>query len=791
MADSIEDIREQFLISRRRYIKNQFTNLNEQQLVATLQVGGPMLILAGAGSGKTTVLVNRIRNLIEFGTAYETQELHMNISKRDLELLNSSVSNGLKAPESIKHLLFDSMVQPWNILAITFTNKAANELKTRITEMVGERGKQVFASTFHSACVRFLRRDANRIGYKNDFSIYDSDDSRRMIRTIIKEIGVNENIVTVGGVASQVSKAKDMMISPLQYTNGVKNYYEELIARIYTEYQQRLKAANAMDFDDLIYLMVEVLEKFEDVKEYYRERFMYIFVDEYQDTSFAQFRLIKLLTNKDQNICVVGDDDQSIYKFRGATIENILTFEESFIGAKIVRLEQNYRSTGNILEAANKVILNNHSRKGKTLWTANEHGAEVSVFSADSEEEETSFIVSKIEQAYKEGQPYKSNAILYRMNAQSKQYENELYFRGIPYRIYGAIRFLDRAEIKDMLAYLSIVNNSADDLRLKRIINNPTRKIGKTTIDTVEAIASSFNMSMLDVIKDASDYPMLERASKALGEFYKIYLNLCQAYEDSSSLIEFSKSVFKLSGYEAMLEKDLEGGRIENIDMMFSTIERFEQEFGESSLDDFLSYLSLYSDTDTYDANEDVVVLMTLHSAKGLEFDNVFMPAMEEGIFPIEKSWYNPEDIEEERRLCYVGITRARKNLYVSYASTRMLFGKTMRNKKSRFLNELPKEGISNISDEVTNLLVTKEIIPKNLLQEYMKPIQSELKKKSNVSAVKHTDYNEGDIVEHKVFGRGIILSIRKLSSDSILEVAFEEKGTKKIMAAMASMKRL
>ena len=793
MAEKQNNLKEEFLVARRRYIENQFNFLNDRQREATLQVGGPMLILAGAGSGKTTVLVNRIRNLVEFGTAYESEYIPNGLTEEILSSLNSLNEANKRADSRIYRFLHDGTCESWNILAITFTNKAANELKTRIIDRVGERGNDVFASTFHSMCVRFLRRNSDRVNFGKNFTIYDSDDSRRVIRTIMKEMGVDDKVIPPAAVMSEISKAKDNMIDPASFLKNVEGSRDELYSKIYREYQKRLKAADAMDFDDLIYFTVLLLQNNEDIREYYRNRFKYIFVDEYQDTSVAQFLLVKLLTNKEQNICVVGDDDQSIYKFRGATIKNILTFEESFKGAKVIRLEQNYRSTGSILDAANHVIENNIGRKGKTLWTANELGASVSVYEAEDEEDETAFVISKIIESHSKGEPYGSNAILYRMNSQSRQYENQLYIKNIPYKIFGAIRFLDRAEIKDLIAYMSVVNNSEDNLRLTRIINVPARKIGNATVDLVEEIANSLGVSMLDVIRDVKEYPSLSRAEKSLSNFWDIYKKMKDGYENSLSISEYARSIYEISGYEGMLKEENEESRLENIEILFDTITSFEEDYPESTLDDFLSYISLYSDSDEYDSDEDVVVLMTLHGAKGLEFDNVFMPAMEEGIFPSERSKYSKEDIEEERRLCYVGITRARKNLYISYATRRMLYGKTMMNMSSRFLDELP-EGSTEYIEPMRN--TSYRSFSKPYLNGYVNPKLPEVEKSVATTKNKVTfnpeskkemlHFAKGDLVNHKIFGIGTVTAVTELSGDALLEVSFKTKGKKKIMAAYA-----
>lgn len=780
-----------FLACRREYIEKRFTNLNPVQREAALHVGGPMLILAGAGSGKTTVVVNRIRNLLEFGSAYESDYIARTVDEDDVAALQRLIESGSRPDSAMQLLLEAGFVKPWNILAITFTNKAANELKTRITEMVGEDGNDVFASTFHSACVRFLRRDADRLGYAKNFTIYDSDDSRRVVRDIFRENSIDEKLFPPKTVLSRISRAKDEMLSPKEFMQTVSDARSELAGKVYTEYQRRLKAADAMDFDDLIYHTVRLLEENDDVREYYHNRFKYILVDEYQDTSYAQFRLVRLLTNKDNNLCVVGDDDQSIYRFRGATIENILTFEKSFPGARVIRLEQNYRSTGSILDAANQVIANNQGRKGKTLWTANDRGPAVTVYRADSEQDEAAFIASKIWENQKEGVAYSAHAVLYRMNAQSKTFENYFIRAGIPHRVYGALRFLDRAEIKDMLSYMSIVNNPADDLRLKRIINVPTRKIGNTTINNIEEIASGLGVPMLDVVKDADNYPALSRASGALKKFYELYERLVES-QQNNSLYDFALDVYHLTGYEEMLKAEAETGitRIENIGELISSVRQFENEQPDAELDDFLSDMFLASDLDNYDDDADAVVLMTLHNAKGLEFDYVFIPGLEEGIFPSEMARYMEDDIEEERRLCYVGITRARKRLYMSYAAMRMLFGQTRRNLKSRFLKEIPDELIESINED-------RDYARRQAERKTGKP-SVEINFQSSISTGKPQKatnigvlFEAGDIVDHKVFGRGVVLSAQHLSSDTLLEIEFETKGVKKAMASYAPLKKV
>ncbi len=786
-----ESYKAEFIELRRKYIENQFEGLNPVQKDAALQVSGPMLILAGAGSGKTTVVVNRIQNLLAFGTAYESDYVARPVEKEDVASLRELVFAKKKADDSMKFLLQAGFVKPWNILAITFTNKAAGELKARIAEMAGEDGKEVFASTFHSACVRFLRYDADKIGFAKNFTIYDTDDSRRVIRDIFRDNGVDEKLFPIKLVQSRISKAKDSMLSPKEYPSTVNDARGELISKVYSEYQRRLKSAGAMDFDDLIYFTVRLLEQNPEVREYYHNRFKYILVDEYQDTSYAQFCLVRLLTGEHGNICVVGDDDQSIYRFRGATIENILTFEESFPGAKVVRLEQNYRSTGSILDAANEVISNNVGRKGKTLWTENDRGKTVMLYRADGEQEEAAFIASKIWENQKEGVSYSSHAILYRMNAQSKVFENYFLRAGIPHRVYGSLRFLDRAEIKDMLAYLSIINNPADDLRLKRIINVPARKIGSTTVEAVEEIAQGLGVPMIEVIREAENYPALSRASASLKRFYQLYETLLQSYQEQT-LFELLGEVYRITGYEEMLKAEGETGitRAENIGELFSSVRQFELEQPEADLDDFLTDMFLASDLDNYDEDSDAVVLMTLHNAKGLEFDYVFMPGMEEGIFPSEMSRYSDDDIEEERRLCYVGITRARKALFLSYAAVRMLFGQTRRNLKSRFTKEIPESLLEIVNEErdFSRRPATKKYGATDVEISLNSSASAGIPQKAENKGV---TFEAGDIVDHKVFGRGVVLSAQHLSSDTLLEIKFDTKGVKKAMASYAPLKKV
>ena len=775
-----------FLNLRKKFIESRFKKLNPEQRKAVLSVKGPLLILAGAGSGKTTVLINRIQNLIEFGDAYESNEISDGITDADIDSLKELLVSGKEPSAGMRKLLKTGNIMPWNILAITFTNKAADELKKRISDAVGADSNEVFASTFHSACVRFLRRNSDAAGISNNFDIYDTDDSQRVMKDILKSRGIDSKFISPKAVLSVISRAKDEMNSPDDLRVAASSAREELFATLYHDYQLRLKNSNALDFDDLIYFTVRLLENNPEVKSYYNNRFKYIHVDEYQDTSYAQFRLIYLLTGKEGNICVVGDDDQSIYKFRGATIENILGFEERFPGSRVMKLEQNYRSTSSILNAANRVISNNVGRKGKVLWTDNEDGDLITVYKGERENDEAAFIASKIWENNKKGIPYNAHAILYRMNAQSKIFENYFIRAGIPYVVMGSLRFLDRAEIKDILSYMSILNNPYDDLRLKRVINVPARKIGQRTVENIENIASGLGIPMLEVIANASDFPILERSLKPLKEFYGLYERLAECAADKS-ISDLLTYVLEETGYLDMLKADGEKGqvRIENVGELMSSVKIFEDEQPEASLNDFLTDMFLASDLDNYSEENDAVVMMTLHNSKGLEFDIVFMPGMEEGIFPGDASRYDEKEIEEERRLCYVGMTRARKQLYLIFAEMRMLFGMTRRNPVSRFIEEIPEE-MTNSINTGEKFLTARQ---KREREERRDPAilktsitTHSIDKKRSTKKI----FKGGDRIIHKVFGRGIILKATEIGDDILLEIDFDDFGKKKAMANYA-----
>lgn len=685
----------EFLKLRNQYIAGCFSRLNPMQQQAVFTTQGPLLILAGAGSGKTTVLVNRIANIIRFGSAYGSQSLPREVTERDVEELRSAIQGG-PVSHNLEWMLRVEPARPWNVLAITFTNKAAGELKERLKAMLGDTmGGDVHASTFHSACVRILRRDAERIGFPTSFTIYDSDDQMRVIKQIYKELLIDDKFLPPKSAISQISSYKDKLLSAQDVAEDAPNSTKAiLISKIYTAYANRLKNAGAMDFDDLIFHTVKMLQQDAEAREYYQNKFRYVVVDEYQDTSVAQFHLVRLLAGGTNNVCVVGDDDQSIYKFRGATIENILNFEKVFAGAKTIRLEQNYRSTSNILNAANSVIKNNNGRKGKTLWTQNGEGAKVHYYLAANEQEEASHIADIIGEHVREGASLKDHAILYRMNAQSNPIETYFARAGISYRIVGGQRFFDRKEVKDINSYLAVVVNPRDDVRLRRIINEPARKIGGTTIDRIGELARERGVPMMEIIANVRQYPALARAAAALEGFYDLYRKLRDA-SVTMPLEDFMGEVIRETGYEAMLKAQKEEGeaRLENLGQLVNSIKTYADQNGEeATLSGFLEEVALIADIDSYDADADNVTLMTMHSAKGLEFPYVFIVGMEDGVFPGDMARYQPEEMEEERRLCYVGITRAKKELYLSSSRQRMIFGQTKRNPPSCFLEEIDED---------------------------------------------------------------------------------------------------
>ncbi len=783
-----------FIDVKRKALEAYFGKLNDMQKKAVFTVNGPVLILAGAGSGKTSVLVNRIANMVTFGNAYASENVPASVSDDDIAFLDKyDGSTDENDVSRLADIVAENRVNPWNILAITFTNKAAGELKERLRAMLGEQADSICAATFHSACVRILRREIDKLGYTSSFTIYDSDDSQRLLKSCYDPLDLSDKTFPVKVVMGVISSAKDKLITPEEFEKEASGDYRKLgIAKLYKLYQQRLREANALDFDDIIRLTVELFEQEAEVLAHYRNLYKYVMVDEYQDTNEAQFRLVSLLAGGHGNLCVVGDDDQSIYKFRGATIENILNFEEQFDNATVIRLEQNYRSTQNILSAANSVISNNLSRKDKKLWTDAGDGDKVTVFKAYDESAESRFVAETILEKIKDGASYKDFAVLYRMNAQSNSIERAFTHSGIPYKVIGGMRFYDRKEIKDMTAYLSVLNNDRDMLRFKRIINEPKRGIGDTTLSMIEQIAGDLGVSPIDVMRDSEAYAPVAKKSALLTKAAAMFDHLIE-FAETHTLVELLDELLDKTGYaNAMKALGDEGaGRLENISELKTTMEQYTEANGEeATLSGFLEEISLYTDVDKLDDDGDVVYMMTMHSAKGLEFPTVFVVGMEEGIFPGMRSMNSLEDMEEERRLAYVAITRAKKKLYISHAKQRMLFGSTNRNLISRFAKEIDSDYVERVDstmrmvDDDSDVIV--QSVPKYSIQSDLANRKVEQAKK-NASA----DFSVGERVKHNVFGEGTVLSVKKISNDAMLEVAFDSVGTKKIMANFAKLAKI
>lgn len=772
-------------------LKQYFSRMNEMQQEAVFTVNGPLLVLAGAGSGKTTVIVNRIVNMINFGNAFF--DTARKGSDFDVEFLKSYINGETDDVDGLRDAVAVNPVRPWNILAITFTNKAAAELKERLNAVLGEEALNINASTFHSACVRILRQEIDRIGYGRDFTIYDSDDAQRLVKAVMSELEISEKNFPPRSVLSEISFAKNRMISPEMMKNDAGgDFRKKVIARIYAHYCSRLKDSNALDFDDILLLTVKIFEEFPDALEKFRNRYKYIMVDEYQDTNQVQFRLVLLLSAEHKNLCVVGDDDQSIYKFRGADITNILSFEKQFEGSKVIRLEQNYRSTQTILDAANSVISNNEGRKPKSLWTNGDKGEKVYWYKACDENDEAQFVASEILKHYKETGKYANNAVLYRMNAQSNIIERSFIKSGIPYRVYGGMRFYDRKEIKDVTAYLSFLNNPNDMLRLKRIINEPKRGIGDATVTVLEEISRDLKLSPLEVMRNSSDYPPLSKKSAVLKAVAEIFDDLIEK-ADTIPLDEFLDEVLDKTGYMAYLKSMGEEGtsRIENVDELHSTIASYVNEAEEPTLSGFLEEVALYTEADRDSGLDDKVTLMTIHSAKGLEYDNIYVVGMEEGIFPGFRSMDSLEELEEERRLAYVAITRAKKHLYISSAAQRMLYGQTQRNLTSRFIKEIGSEFIEKHDNTIALKKMDKS--DDTVTSVHSSSLQQQLARNRTKQTAKNenVEFNVGDRVIHNIFGEGVVISAQKITNDSMLEIAFDKVGTKKIMANFAKIRKI
>ena len=794
-----EALDNRFLAARKKYIESQFSALNNMQRQAVLTTEGPLLLLAGAGSGKTTVLINRIANLMRFGRGSDSNQIPDTVTEEDVLFLES-LEGDLDERQRwmADNLCAVEPAAPWSILAITFTNKAANEMKERLSMLLGPEAQDIWAMTFHSACCRILRRDIERMGYTRSFTIYDASDSERMIKEIIKDMGLDDKTFPAKYVLAAISRSKDRMLSPQEMLDRAESSGDIRalhIAKAYEKYQTELKNNNALDFDDIIFIAVKLLQEHEDVRSYYQRKFRYILVDEYQDTNHMQYLLTALLAGGHENICVVGDDDQSIYRFRGATIENILEFESQYRGSRLIRLEQNYRSTQSILNAANSVIAHNLGRKGKRLWTSNGQGDSIINYEASDEGAEANYVAAQI---IKGSHKYKFSdfAILYRTNAQSNALEFAMKRNGIAYRVIGGTRFFDRAEVKDMLSYLCVINNRADDLRLKRIINNPPRGLGAKTIDTAVRMAEAEQIPLYNVVSDPYSYGPLEKSAMKLLQFSALIEDLARLLEDGMSLPDFYDELLVRSGYVSMLEsKDTPENktRLENIRELKSSIQAYLQNSENPTLAGFLEEIALYTDLEEYNQGDDAVVMMTMHSAKGLEFANVFLVGFEDGLFPGTRAIDDREEMEEERRLCYVAITRAKEHLTITHARQRMLYGRTAAALPSRFLKEIPedcmvKKGALRSTSPNYSDWNSGSAYPayRPSLNTYSIPAVQ----KPQVPVL---ELSKGDMVRHAAFGRGMVLSVMKMGGDALLEIAFDDIGTKKLMAKAASahMKKL
>ena len=808
-----EKMESRFLAARKRYIGRSFAQLNGMQQEAVLTTEGPLLLLAGAGSGKTTVLINRIANIMRYGRGSDTNEIPEAVTEEDVMFLES-LGDDLS---DYDHWRADSLCAvepavPWSIMAITFTNKAANELKERLTVLLGPEAQDIWAMTFHSACCRILRRDIERMGYTNRFTIYDASDSERIMKDIIKDMGLDDKTFPPRYVLGAISREKDNMVSGTQMLERAERTGDLRalhIAKAYVKYQTLLKENNALDFDDIIYVTVKLLQENEDIRTYYQRKFQYVMVDEYQDTNHMQYLLTSLLAGGQENICVVGDDDQSIYRFRGATIENILNFEKQYRGSRTIRLEQNYRSTQSILNAANAVIAHNIGRKGKRLWTSNGLGEPITVYESMDENSEGSYVAGKILSNKAKNIPLNAHAILYRTNAQSRALQLSLAKNGIAYRVFGGMKFFDHAEVKDMLAYLQVINNRADDLRLKRIINNPPRGLGAKTIEVAERLSQAEGIPLYSVVSDPYSYGPLEKAAMKLMQFSSLIESLAQLLEEGISLPDFYEEVMLRSGYvDALNAKPTEENktRLENIRELKSSISAYVDNAEVPTLAGFLEEIALYTDLEQYNEDDDAVVMMTMHSAKGLEFPHVFLVGFEDGLFPGMRAIGDREEMEEERRLCYVAITRAKQNLTITHARQRMLYGRTSAALPSRFLKEIPEEcmvkkGAMRHTREPYGAVGGSyggygsygEHSGYNAPIRKPQPRRTESPMVAAAQSGAYLELNKGDMVKHAAFGRGMVLSVMKMGGDALLEIAFDDIGTKKLMAKTASahMKKL
>ncbi len=795
----MEQLKERYLAAKRRLFEKVYgVRLNPPQCRAVFRAEGPLLVLAGAGSGKTTVLVRRISYLIRYGNAYHSDTLPAGVNDVFVSSLENAyeVLSPVEIEEQVLPVFIEHPVAPWQILAITFTNKAAREIKERLARELGDDtvAGQITAGTFHSVCVRFLRQWGERVGYRPGFTIYDTDDKKRLVVDIMKELNISDKVLPPKTVCNVISNAKDNLISPDDYVVG-RNPRDKDILRVYTAYQARLMEYNALDFDDIIMKTVELLENHEDALRYYQERFRYVSVDEYQDTNRAQFRLTQLLSSGSNNIMVVGDDDQSIYAFRGATITNILQFDKIYKDCHVIKLEQNYRSTKRILAAANAVIANNEERHSKNLWCDSDEGELIHLAQREDQNDEAWYVTNTITQKVARGRAYRDFAVLYRINEMARALEGAFIRSGIPYRILGGQRFYDRKEIRDMVAYLYVVMNHSDDQRLKRIVNEPKRGIGGTTLSAVELIAHDEGTSMFDVMSRANQYTSLSRAAEKLIGFTDLISRLAREYEAPSDLLA---AIFERTGYHDMLsaEGEVSKPRIDAIEEFVTEAKDYEAKTDQPTLVGFMEEVALVADVDKYDEDADTVVLMTIHSAKGLEFPVVFLPGMEEGIFPGMQASVSPSEMGEERRLAYVAITRAKEELYMSYTRERMIYGRTTCNPLSRFVqNEIPEELLHRESDfprrtpQRSPFQAPRPGQNQNRFGEMNRRVEPQ--KSRTASSFGIEKLTPGTRVSHPTFGTGTILSARDMGGDMLYAVAFDDGSEKKLMATFARLEKI
>ncbi len=794
-----ETLAGRYLAAKKALFDKKYSFLNEKQREAVYTIHGPLLVLAGAGTGKTTLLVNRIAYILKYGDAYFSDDVPASLDENTVTELEKAAEASV---EDIDLLLesfaprAEERVAPWNVLAITFTNKAANEMKTRLAKLIGPAATDLWCGTFHSMCLRMLRMYADEAGLRPSFTIYDTDDTKKLITECMKQLSVDEKVLSAKQIMNRISMAKNELMTPHDFDAEVGNDHKmQQISSVYTLYQSKLHQANAVDFDDIIMRTVALLRRSERARLNYQNKFRYVLIDEFQDTNRAQFELALLLSGGHNNLMVVGDDDQSIYKFRGATIENILHFDEKVVDTKIIKLEENYRSTSNILNAANSVIRNNFGRRGKELWTKGEEGKKVLVKQFETQNDEAKFIANKImELMIREKKKYGDFAVLYRTNAQSNALETVFAKSGMPYRVIGGHRFFDRKEVKDILAYLSVVNNPSDNLRLERIINEPKRKIGEATMTAVRRIAEDYGASIFDVMENASKYPMIAKAQSKF-QMFVILIRGLQRMAEKEKLSTVVRAAIEKSGYLDMLRQAEENGegseRRENVEELISVAIEYEESHVDATLRGFLEEVALVSDIDNYDESSEAVVLMTIHSAKGLEFPVVFLPGMEEGVFPSQQSALIKEELEEERRLAYVALTRAEQRVYALCAKERLLFGKTLYNPKSRFLDEIGEEY------KVEEILEQKPKYRTEFGEKTKKfSLSNEFTSKSSLTSEvgktkKVESFVAGDRVKHYMFGEGTVLSVREMGADVLYEIAFDKAGTKKLMATYAKLLKL